>query len=105
VSLGQTARHRAGVAASGQSAALFSDFLLSAFQISAIASHPRQIIFRLLVAQFGAMIGKTMNGRHFTPTARQVTVEVWLRSQGPTTVRQNQKPNVSTSFPKIWSQI
>ena len=30
----------------------------------------RQTIFRLLLAQFGAMIGKTMNGRHLNPPLR-----------------------------------
>jgi transposase InsO family protein len=64
----------------------------------------RQTIFRLLLSQFGAMIGKTMNGRHLKPaTVWRVTVESWLRCQGLITIRQNQKPNVSTTFPKIWS--
>jgi hypothetical protein len=64
----------------------------------------RQTIFRLLLAQFGAMIGKTTNGRHLKPaTAWRVTVEAWLRCQGLIAVRQNQKPNVSTTFQKIWS--
>ena len=64
----------------------------------------RQTIFRLLLAQFGAMIGKTTNGRHLKPaTAWRVTVEAWLRCQGLITVRQNQKQNVSTTFQKCWS--
>jgi transposase InsO family protein len=64
----------------------------------------RQTIFRLLLCQFGAIVGKTTNGRHLKPaTAWRVTVEAWLRCQGLITVRQNQKPNVSTTFPKIWS--
>ncbi len=64
----------------------------------------RQTIFRLLLAQFGAIVGKTTNGRHCKPaTAWRVTVEAWLRCQGLITVRQNQKPNVSTTLPKIWS--
>jgi transposase InsO family protein len=64
----------------------------------------RQTIFRLLLCKFGAMIGKTTNGRHPRPaTAWRVTVEAWLRCQGLITVRQNQKQNVSTTFPKIWS--
>ena len=64
----------------------------------------RQIIFRLLLAQFGAMIGKTTNGTHLKPaTAWRVTVESWLRCQGLITVRQNQKPNVSTNYQKNWS--
>ena len=64
----------------------------------------RQTIFRLLLCKFGAMIGKTTNGRHPRPaTAWRVTVEAWLRCQELITVRQNQKPNVSTASPKIWS--
>ncbi|MGD0251553.1 MAG: hypothetical protein ABSC01_02530 [Verrucomicrobiota bacterium] len=64
----------------------------------------RQIIFRLLLARFGAMIGKTTNGPHPRPaTLWRVTVEAWLRCQGLIAVRQNQKPNVSTTFPKCWS--
>jgi hypothetical protein len=64
----------------------------------------RQTIFRLLLCKFGAMIGKTTNGRHPRPaTAWRVTVEAWLRCQGLIAVRQNQKQNVSTTFPKIWS--
>src|SRR5208283_5365043 len=63
-----------------------------------------QSIFRLLLRQFGAMIGKTANGRHPRPaTLWRVTVEAWLRCQGLIAVRQNQKPSVSTTFPKIWS--
>jgi hypothetical protein len=66
------------------------------------AKRQRQTIFRLLLGQFGAIVGKTMNGRHLKPaTAWRVTVEAWLRCQGLITVRQNQKPNVSTTFPKI----
>jgi hypothetical protein len=64
----------------------------------------RQTIFRLLLAQFGAMIGKTTNGRHLkSATAWRVTVESWLRCQGLIAVRQNQKPNVSTTFQKCRS--
>jgi len=64
----------------------------------------RQTIFRLLLQQFGAMIEKTTNGRHLKPaTAWRVTVEAWLRCQGLIAVRQNQKPNVSTTFLKCWS--
>jgi len=62
----------------------------------------RQTIFRLLLQQFGAMIGKTVNGNHPSPaTLWRVTVESWLRCQGLILVRQNQ--NVSTTLPKIWS--
>ena len=64
----------------------------------------RQTIFRLLLCQFGAMIGETTNGRYPAPaTAWRITVESWLRYQGLITVRQNQKPNVSTTFTKCWS--
>lgn len=64
----------------------------------------RQTIFRLLLGQFGAMIGKTINGRHPKPaTAWRVTVEAWLRCQGLIAISQNKKPNVSTTSPKIWS--
>jgi transposase InsO family protein len=64
----------------------------------------RQTIFRLLLQQFGAMIGKTTKGRHPAPaTLWRVTVEAWLRCQGLITVRQNQKPNVSATLQKIWS--
>jgi transposase InsO family protein len=64
----------------------------------------RQTIFRLLLQQFGAMIGNTTNGRHRQPaTLWRVTVETWLRCQGLITVRQNQKPNVSTTLQKFWS--
>jgi transposase InsO family protein len=64
----------------------------------------RKTIFQLLLQQFGAMIGKTTNGRHPAPaTVWRVTVESWLRCQGLITVRQNQKPNVSTTFAKCWS--
>jgi hypothetical protein len=64
----------------------------------------RQIIFRLLLCQFGAIVGKMTNGTHLQPaTAWRVTVEAWLRCQGLIAVRQNQKPNVSTTFQKIWS--
>jgi transposase InsO family protein len=62
----------------------------------------RQTIFRLLLQQFGAMIGKTAKGHQPSPaTLWRVTVESWLRCQGLIVIRQNQ--NVSTSFQKIWS--
>ena len=64
----------------------------------------RQTIFRLLLQQFGAMIGKTTNGRHPAPaTLWRVTGESWLRCQGLIVIRQNQNEKVSTAFPKIWS--
>ena len=62
----------------------------------------RKEIFRLLLQQFGAMIGKTVNGNHPSPaTLWRVTVESWLRCQGLILVHQNQ--NVSTTLPKLWS--
>jgi transposase InsO family protein len=62
----------------------------------------RQTTFRLLLQQFGAMIGKTAKGHQPSPaTLWRVTVESWLRCQGLIVIRQNQ--NVSTSFQKIWS--
>ena len=65
----------------------------------------RQTIFRLLLLQFGAMIEKTAKGHHPGPaTLWRVTVENWLRCQKLIVIRQNQKPNVSTAFPKKWSQ-
>jgi len=64
----------------------------------------RHTIFRLLLAQFGAMIGNPTNGAHLKPaTAWRVTVEAWLRCQNLIAVRQNQKPKVSTNYQKIWS--
>ena len=68
------------------------------------AKPKRQAIFRLLLQQFGAIVGKTTNGNHPSPaTLWWVTVEAWLRCQGLIAVRQNQKPNVSTTFQKLWS--
>ena len=62
----------------------------------------RQTIFRLLLQQFGAMIGKTANEHHRRPaTLWRVTVESWLRCQGLIVIRRKQ--NVSTTFPKLWS--
>ena len=64
----------------------------------------RKQIFRLLLQQFGAMIEKPVNGNHPSlATLWRVTAESWLRCQKLITVRQNQKPNVSTTLPKIWS--
>jgi hypothetical protein len=64
----------------------------------------RQTIFRLLLHQLGAMIGKPTNGTHpSAATLGRVTVESWLRCQGLMAVRQNQIRKVSPTFPKIWS--
>ena len=64
----------------------------------------RRTIFRLLLQEFGQMIG-TMpeENRHSPATLWRVTVENWLRRQSLIEVRHNQNQNVSTSFPKIWS--
>jgi len=68
------------------------------------AKRQRQTIFRLSLCQFGAIVGKTTNGRQLKPAnAWRVTDEAWLRCQGLITVRQIQKPNVSATFPKCWS--
>lgn len=66
----------------------------------------RQTIFRLLLQEFGAMLGKTPDdAQHRPATLWRLTVESWLRCQGLITVQQNkkQKPNVSTSSSNIWS--
>jgi transposase InsO family protein len=64
----------------------------------------RQTIFRLLLHQFGQIVGSTAKGNQHAPaTLWRVTVEAWLRCQGLISVRQNQKTNVSTTSPKKWS--
>jgi len=64
----------------------------------------RQTIFRLLLQQFGQMIESMPEKSHHSPaTLWRVTVENWLRRQSLINVRRNQKENVSTSFPPIWS--
>jgi hypothetical protein len=64
----------------------------------------RQTIFRLLLNDFGQRVQAMAKRNHHSPaTAWRVTVESWLRRQELISVRQNQKPNVSTSFPKNWS--
>ena len=68
------------------------------------SKNQRHTIFRLLLAQFAAMIGNLTNRAHLKPaTAWRVTVESWLRCQNLIAVRQNQKTNVSTNYQKIWS--
>jgi transcriptional regulator of acetoin/glycerol metabolism len=58
----------------------------------------------LLLQQFRAMIGNTVNENHPRPaTLWRVTVESWLRCQNLIQVHQNQKTNVSTTLPKSWS--
>jgi transposase InsO family protein len=64
----------------------------------------RQTTFRLLLQEFGQMIGSMPENSHHSPaTLWRVTVENWLRRQALINVRPNQKENVSTSFPQIWS--
>jgi len=64
----------------------------------------RYTIFRLLLAKFGAMIGNPTNGSRPKPaTAWRASVEAWLRCQNLIAVRQNQKPNASTNYQRIWS--
>ncbi|HEY0722476.1 MAG TPA: transposase family protein [Pyrinomonadaceae bacterium] len=64
----------------------------------------RATIFRLLLHNFGVLMGNMPNRPHTRPaTLWRVTVETWLRRQGLIRVRQNQKQNVSTTLSKIWS--
>ena len=64
----------------------------------------RQTIFRLLLQNFGQIVESMAKRNHHSPaTAWRVTVESWLRCQGLISIRQNQRPNVSTSFSKNWS--
>lgn len=64
----------------------------------------RQTIFGLLLQNFGAMLETTTDKHHPShATLWRVTVESWLRRQGLIQIRQNKKPNVSPTFPKIWS--
>ena len=63
---------------------------------------PRPSIFRLLLHQFGVRSGKTPNEIPRPPvTSWRVTVEAWLRCPGLIVVRQNQKPNVTTTFSQM----
>jgi hypothetical protein len=64
----------------------------------------RQIIFRLLLEEFGRMIGSRPKDDHRRlATLWGVTVEAWLRRQGLISVQQNLNQNVSTNFPENWS--
>ena len=64
----------------------------------------RQIIFRLLLEEFGRMIGNMPKDDHRrVATLWRVTVEAWLRRQGLISVQQNQNQKVSTNFLKNWS--
>jgi transposase InsO family protein len=65
----------------------------------------RQTIFRLLLHNFGQIIGSMAKEHHHRPaTLWRVTVETWLRRQGLIVVRQNQNQKVSTTSLKVWSQ-
>jgi len=62
----------------------------------------RLTIFLLLLRQFGAMMGKTMDGHHLRPaTAWRITVEAWLRCQTLIVVRQSRKPKMCQHFAEI----
>jgi len=64
----------------------------------------RQIIFRLLLEDFGWMIGSRPKDDHRrVATLWRVTVEARLRRQGLISVRQKQNQKVSTNFPGNWS--
>ena len=64
----------------------------------------RNTIFRLLLARFADMIGKTPDGDRRKPaTTWRIVVEHWLRCQNLIVVRHNQKQKVSTDFPAFWS--
>lgn len=65
----------------------------------------RKDIFRLLRQKFGRTIGLLPeDDRRRHAAAWRSTVEHWLRCQNLITVRQNQKPEVSTTSQKLWSQ-
>ena len=66
----------------------------------------RKDIFRLLLRDFGQTIGSLPDDdrRRRHAAAWRHTVEHWLRCQNLITVRQNQKPEVSTTSQKCWSQ-
>lgn len=64
----------------------------------------RETIFRLLLQDFGQMIGSLAKEHHHrAATLWRLTVETWLRRQGLITVRQNQNQKVSTPFLELWS--
>jgi hypothetical protein len=64
----------------------------------------RQIIFRLLLEEFGRMIGSMPKDDHRrVATLWRVTVEAWLRRQGLISVQQNLNQKVSTNFLENWS--
>jgi hypothetical protein len=60
----------------------------------------------LLRQKFGQTIGLLPEDdrRRRHASAWRTTVEHWLRCQNLISVRQNQKPIVSTTSQKIWSQ-
>jgi hypothetical protein len=64
----------------------------------------RESIFRLRLQNFGQKLASMANVSHRSAaTAWRQTLETWLRCQGLITVRQDQKPKVSTTFLKFWS--
>jgi len=69
----------------------------------------RRLIFRLLSLRYCQTIGAMELGNHHQQAAVwRLTVEHWLRCQNWIAISSNQKPktqtNVSTIFPKKWSQ-
>jgi hypothetical protein len=62
------------------------------------------MIFRLLLEEFGRMIGSMPKDDHRRVTTLwRVTVEAWLRRQGLISVQQILKQKVSTNFLENWS--
>jgi hypothetical protein len=79
---------------------------------NAEALHPEMMASALIgcdvLPAAAHLTASMLSGAHPTIKYKQssiltVTVESWLRCQGLIAVRQNQKPNVSTTFPKCWS--
>lgn len=69
----------------------------------------RKIIFRLLYLRYCQTMGAMESGNHHQQAAAwRLTVEHWLRCQNWIAITTNNKPkphtNVSTIFPKKWSQ-
>jgi hypothetical protein len=65
----------------------------------------RQKIFREVFGQFWQYIESMPDrNRHTTNAAWRMVVETWLRRQGWISVKENQKPNVSTNSKPFFSQ-
>jgi hypothetical protein len=69
----------------------------------------RKLIFRLLCLRYCQTIGAMELGNHHQQAAAwRLTVEHWLRCQNWIAITTNNQPkpqtNVSTIFPKKWSQ-